>query len=90
MEDKEQSKHLNGNTHEQTETHNCSGNMKHMLFMLVCCLTPIGAIFLLKLSGYEGPGIYLVLLLCPVMHIFMMKKMVRNKEAESYDLKTNK
>ncbi len=58
----------------QAQQHSCGG-LKHMLMMLVCCLAPLGAILLLKLSGYEGAASYLVLLLCPLMHLFMMRGM---------------
>jgi len=46
-----------------------------MLMMLACCLAPIGTVLLLKLSGYEGAASYLVFLLCPLMHLFMMRAM---------------
>ena len=58
---------------------NNHSNLKHMLMMLVCCLAPVGAILLLQISGYDGVANYLVFLLCPLMHLFMMKGMGQNK-----------
>ena len=72
-----QNKENGSNTSQQ---HGCGGGLKHMLLMLVCCLAPIGAIFLLNLSGYEGAASYLVFLLCPLMHLFMMKGMIHKKQ----------
>jgi hypothetical protein len=63
--------------------HGCGGGLKHMLMMLACCLAPIGAVLLLKLSGYEGVASYLVFLLCPLMHLFMMKGMEHKQEQAS-------
>lgn len=46
--------------------------MKHVLMMLICCLVPVGLIFLFGALGYSGFSGYLMLL-CPLMHIAMMK-----------------
>lgn len=62
------------------KNHSCGSGLKHMLLMLVCCLAPLAAILLLKQSGYEGAASYLVFLLCPLMHLFMMKGMGRKKQ----------
>lgn len=64
----------------QGHQHSCGGGIKHMLMMLACCLTPIGAVLLLKLSGYEGAASYLVFLLCPLMHLFMMRGMKKQQQ----------
>jgi membrane-bound metal-dependent hydrolase YbcI (DUF457 family) len=50
---------------------NCRG-IRHMLLMLLCCLAPLGLFLLLKQSGYDGAAGYLVLLLCPLMHLGML------------------
>lgn len=62
------------------QEHSCGGGLKHMLMMLACCLAPIGAVFLLKLSGYEGESSYLIFLLCPLMHLFMMRGMKKKQQ----------
>ncbi len=53
--------------------HSNHGGIKHMLMMLVCCLAPWGLVLLLKQNGYNGVSNYLILLLCPLMHLFMMR-----------------
>jgi hypothetical protein len=46
---------------------------KHPLGMALCCIVPILLILGLSLSGKLGGwGYYLIFLLCPLMHIFMM------------------
>lgn len=46
----------------------------HSLLMVLCCLAPIvliiGFLFLFKGSNY---WVWLIILLCPLMHIWMMK-----------------
>lgn len=54
--------------------HGYSGGLRNML-LLACCLAPVGAVLLLKLSGYGGAASYLVFLMCPLMHLFMMRGM---------------
>lgn len=44
----------------------------HFWMMLICCAVMIGGIFLIGRSGSGNWGI-LFILLCPLMHIFMMK-----------------
>ncbi|MDU2065078.1 MAG: DUF2933 domain-containing protein [Sporomusaceae bacterium] len=66
----------------QGQQQNCGNSLKHMLMMFVCCLTPIAAVLLLKLSGYEGTASYLVFLLCPLVHLFMMKGMGHKKQEQ--------
>ena len=47
--------------------------MKHLLMMLACCLIPLGLAILLRALGYSTVAGYMMLLLCPLMHIVMMK-----------------
>lgn len=64
------------NTQEQHK--NCGGNKgKNLLMMLLCCLAPLGVALLLQLYGYSGAASYLVLLLCPLLHLFMMRGMFK-------------
>lgn len=48
----------------------------HFLAMVLCCAVPIGGIMLLSYLNLIGSwGYYLVFLLCPLMHIVMMRGM---------------
>ncbi|MDF2501865.1 MAG: hypothetical protein K0Q77_2579 [Anaerosporomusa subterranea] len=72
---------------EEKKTPSCHGNsggssMKHMAMMLVCCLVPLGLAFLLKGLGYSTIAGYMMLLLCPLMHIVMMKMMTKKDETK--------
>ena len=47
----------------------------HLLSMAICCLAPI-VLIIGFLSLYKGGGnywIWLIILLCPLLHIFMMR-----------------
>ncbi len=46
---------------------------KHLFFMLLCCLIPVVAIAALVAAGLGGLAIYGLFLLCPLMHIFLMR-----------------
>ncbi len=52
-------------------------NSKHTMIMLLCCLIPLGAIFMVSVLGISlnGLGTAALVLLCPVMHILMMRGM---------------
>ena len=46
----------------------------HGLKMLACCLIPLFFVGVLYLSGFSGDyTFYVILLMCPLMHFFMMK-----------------
>ncbi len=46
----------------------------HPLAMILCCAIPLGLIVILSLTGSLGSwGYYALILLCPVLHIFMMR-----------------
>ncbi len=47
----------------------------HLLLMVICCLIPIILIisFLPLLKGIGDYWIWLIFLLCPLLHIFMMR-----------------
>jgi hypothetical protein len=47
----------------------------HGILMLLCCLIPLALIFGLSKQGFGGVLSYGLLLLCPLMHIFMMAGM---------------
>lgn len=50
-----------------------------MLLMMLCCLVPTGGVLALTAIGYESTANYLMLLLCPLMHLFMMRGMTGGK-----------
>ncbi|NBG88830.1 DUF2933 domain-containing protein [Isachenkonia alkalipeptolytica] len=58
-------------------------------WMMVLCLIPIAAIFLLPRFGVElGPlgrmAPYAIFLICPIMHIGMMVFMFKDKKGEGH------
>jgi len=65
---------------------------KHMLLMFIGCLAPILIIVILNFFGF-GNGAFTKgvssfgFLLCPLMHIFMMKGMMSNKNNKCHEEK---
>lgn len=45
---------------------------KHLIFMILCCLIPVAVIVVLVAFGLGGWAIFLIFLLCPLMHILLM------------------
>ena len=64
----------------RSQHNHCGGGAKHMLLMILCCLAPIGLIWVLNQTGYSGNLSYLMLFLCPLMHIVMMRGMKHGKK----------
>ncbi len=55
---------------------NKSGNHKHTLLMLLGCLVPLVILGILWFAGVSQNILFFgILLLCPVMHLVMMKNM---------------
>ncbi len=54
-----------------------SGN-RHMMIMVLCCLIPLAAVFLVSVMGISlnSIGTAALVLLCPLLHIFMMRGMM--------------
>ena len=54
----------------------------HLLMMVLCCVVPLlilmGAVYFLNVS--KNYLFWLVLLLCPIMHYFMMKEMHKDPQ----------
>jgi len=59
------------------------GGLFHGLLMMLCCLIPIVLIFAFSRFGASSVLSYGFLLLCPLMHIFMMKGMLGGHDKES-------
>ncbi len=49
---------------------------KHSLMMLICCLVPAGVLIALPLMGIGPSGLTFlgIILLCPLLHLLMMRK----------------
>lgn len=47
--------------------------IRHVLMMVACCMVPLAGVLILNSMGYGGTASFLVMLLCPLMHIFMMR-----------------
>ncbi|AIF53328.1 DUF2933 domain-containing protein [Pelosinus sp. UFO1] len=82
MDQYKQVSQIKGQETSHAQHQGCGGGWKHMVMMMVCCLAPLGLVLLLKQSGYEGSANYLVLLMCPLMHFFMMRSMGKKAEDE--------
>ncbi len=60
----------------QSFQHSNKKDNKHLLWMAICCLAVVGGtIILLRHFNVGEIGFVLLILLCPVFHYFMMKKM---------------
>ena len=55
----------------------------HWLMMAICCLIPIIIAGILFYFGFKTYAIIAVMLLCPILHYFMMKDMHGKHEKES-------
>lgn len=45
-------------------------------WMFLCCAVPLGGIALFSFLGILGPwGFYALILLCPLLHFFFMRRM---------------
>lgn len=52
----------------------------HWLMMILCCLIPLIISGILFYFGFRKYAILAVMLLCPVLHYFLMKDMHKNKD----------
>lgn len=50
-------------------------NSKHLLLMVLCCLVPMLLVVLLFSVGIGGILPFLMILICPLMHILLMRGM---------------
>ena len=54
----------------------------HSWKMLICCLIPIIIAGILFYFGFKTYAILAVMLLCPILHYFLMKDMHKKHEKE--------
>ena len=55
--------------------------MPHILSMFAACAATLAAVFVLtSFNTGSNWGVYLLLLLCPAMHIFIHRRMHHNKD----------
>ncbi len=65
----------------QTQRSEQKGMSKHTLIMALCCLIPLAILGILWVAGVSGSYLILgVLLLCPLLHIVMMRGMHKSGE----------
>ena len=71
----------------ETQESEKKGMSKHTLIMLLCCLIPLALLGVLWAIGVsESYLIFGVLLLCPLLHILMMRGMHKESgEGGSHD-----
>lgn len=63
-------------SHNKTHEAKGAAGFSHGLWMIICCLVPVVLIAVLAYSGVslKGFGILAILLLCPLLHFFMMRR----------------
>jgi Flp pilus assembly protein TadB len=62
--------------HEREEQHQGRFHHSHGLWMVICCSVPLVLIVLLSFLGILGAwGFYGLILLCPVIHFIVMRRM---------------
>ncbi len=66
------------------------GRYKMLWIMALTCLVPIAALFLLPVAGINTNWWYLVILICPVMHLLMMSGMHGNHDHGNHDKSSTK
>lgn len=69
----------------ENQSRTCSkhSGIKHVLMMAACCMVPLAGALILNRMGYGGAASFLVMLLCPILHIFMMRGMHGGKPKET-------
>ncbi len=61
-----------------------SGNAKHFLLMIACCLIPLALILGVSVLGLSFGSLsgfvpYVIALICPLMMLWMMRQMMRDQ-----------
>lgn len=63
----------------ETQGSEHKGMSRHSLIMMLCCLIPLAILGVLWVAGVSESYLLLgVLLLCPILHIAMMRGMPRD------------
>ena len=62
----------------------------HWLMMIVCCATPLIIAGILFYFGFKTYAILAVMLLCPILHYFMMKNTHKKHNLNKDKLVTKK
>jgi nitrate reductase NapE component len=69
---------MSNSTHSDHTSYDKKQKRKHTWIMLICCLSPLLGIVALSSFGIIGSwGFFALILLCPVLHLFMMRVMYR-------------
>lgn len=64
---------------------------KHTLMMMFCCLIPLGLLGILWIAGVSQNILsFGIILLCPVMHLLMMKNMKHGTQNPKSQIVENK
>ena len=64
---------------------------KHLFWMAFCCLAVIAAIIILpKYFNIGVAGYILLMLLCPILHYFLMRKMHKTEKCDEVNKNTEK
>ena len=61
-----------------------TGNLRHTLMMVLCCLIPLVILGILWIAGVSQNILsFGIILLCPIMHLVMMKTMKHGPDIEN-------
>lgn len=52
-----------------------NNHSRHTILMALCCVIPLGLLFVAKFFGLKQAGYFLIVLLCPLLHFVMMSGM---------------
>ena len=55
----------------------------HWLMMIICCVVPLVIAGILFYLGFKTYAVLAVMLLCPILHYFMMNDMHKNHKKKS-------
>jgi len=71
-------------THSEHVVNNNGSPKRHTIIMLICCLAPLSFILALSSLGIIGSwGFFALILLCPVVHLLLMRTMNNSEHRES-------
>lgn len=70
-------------TENRSQTCPKHSGIKHVLMMAACCMVPLAGALILNRMDYGGAASFMVMLLCPLLHIFMMRGMHGGKTEQN-------